>query len=575
MNKYIKNACAALFLGAVATSCGDFGDTNIDPEHLNEGNVPYAMVFTNAQHQALGSDWDVWRNGMIYLSQWNQHIAAGGWWWSYGINAYSNGYAASYWGSMLGSGSRGAVRDIQAVIKKWADDETMTQNLQIARIVRAYIFHRLTDLHGDIPYSEAGQPDLYSYPKYDSQQDIYTDLLKELDDAQSKLGTGTASMGAQDVYYGGDVSKWKKFANSLMLRVAMRLSKVDPSTAKTYAAKAYNNGCITETADNCRLEHTGGVTSNDSCEPYAKIIIHEDPGVAFINTTFMNLLTFTVKENGKDVTKYDPRIPLIMCVYPTDYSTKDVDPAVAENAAPEKQRALVGSYSMGQSSSYSIRKYFPEYNVASEVGDANVTYELADDSSPKYYKKVLSQPQRSTYADPTAPTFVCTAAQTNLLLAEAAYRGWISGSAESFYNAGIRCAMEQFSQFPSTNAKNLYSTYLTSSAINAYLALDGVKYDSSKALEQINTQYYITCFCDEYETYANWRRSGYPKLEFQGTKHDNWADLNQYNGIVRRFPYPEDEVQINPDHYTEALQKLGLSNENDFNGTRVWWDVAE
>ena len=226
MKKYIKNTFAALSLMAVATGCGDFGDTNIDPEHLNESNVNIQMIFTNAQHQSLGSDWDAWRNGMIYLSQWNQHIAAGGWWWSYGVNSYSNGYAASYWGSALGSGDRGVIRDIQLVINKWKDDPANAQNLQIARIIRAYTFQRLTDLHGDIPYSQAGQPDLYPYPKYDTQSDIYHDLLKELDEAQAGLGTGTASLGAQELFYNGDMAKLKKFANSLMLRVAMRLSKV-------------------------------------------------------------------------------------------------------------------------------------------------------------------------------------------------------------------------------------------------------------------------------------------------------------------------------------------------------------
>lgn len=102
---------------------------------------------------------------MIYLSQWNQHIAASGWWWSYGINSYSNGYAASYWDSALSGGGRGSVRNIQTVINQWKDDQTMIQNYSIARIVRAYIFQRLTDLHGDIPYSEAGQPKEFSYPQ--------------------------------------------------------------------------------------------------------------------------------------------------------------------------------------------------------------------------------------------------------------------------------------------------------------------------------------------------------------------------------------------------------------------------
>ena len=332
MKRYIKNTLAALSIVALASSCGDFGDLNVDPEHSNSGNVNYQMVFTNAQHQALGSDWDVWRDGLIYLSQWNQHISAGGWWWSYGLNSYSNGYAAAYWGSVLGSGDRAAIRDIQTVISKWKDDPANQQNYQIARIIRAYTFQRLTDLHGDIPYSEAGQPAEYPYPKYDTQKDIYMDLLKELDEAQAALGSGVASLGKQELFYNGDVAKLKKFANSLMLRVAMRLTKVDDATAKTYAAKAFANGVITSNDDNCMLMHAGGVTTNDSSEPYAKIIVHEDPGVAFINTTFLDLLKST----------NDPRIPLFMCVYPTDYETKDVDPAKAENAAPALQKALPG-----------------------------------------------------------------------------------------------------------------------------------------------------------------------------------------------------------------------------------------
>lgn len=553
MKSYIKNAFAALSILAVATSCGDFGDTNVDPEHLNGGNVNYKMVFTNAQHQALGSDWDVWRDGLIYLSQWNQHIAAGGWWWSYGINSYSNGYAAAYWSSMLGAGGRGSIRDIQTVISKWKDDPDNAYNYQIARIIRAYIFQRLTDMHGDIPYSEAGQPDAYPYPKYDKQEDIYKDILKELDEAQAALGTGTASLGSQELFYNGDMTKLKKLANSLMLRAAMRLSKVDQATAKTYAAKAYANGVITTNDDDCYLLHSGGSTTNDSSEPYAKIILHEDQGVAFISTTFMDIL------KGND----DPRLPLIACVYPDGCDTKDYDPAKAENSAPEKQKGMPAFFSMSISSDYSINKYYPS-EFTDEV--------LNNTSSDKYYKKVYSQPNRSTYGDPEGPTFVCTAAQTNLLLAEAAYRGWISGSAEDFYKAGVTCAMKQFSVYPSSNAKKLYNQYITDSAISAYLAAH--PYNAATALKQINTEYWITCLFDEYETWANWRRSGYPELEEKCSQHDNWSSIGNYGpAIVRRMPYPEDEVQINTANYTEALQRLGLQSENDFNNTRVWWDA--
>ena len=549
MKKYIKNTFAALSLMAVATGCGDFGDTNIDPEHLNESNVNIQMIFTNAQHQSLGSDWDAWRNGMIYLSQWNQHIAAGGWWWEYGLNKYSNGYAASYWGSALGSGDRGVIRDIQLVINRWKDDPANAQNLQIARIIRAYTFQRLTDLHGDIPYSQAGQPDLYPYPKYDTQSDIYHDLLKELDEAQAGLGTGTASLGAQELFYNGDMAKLKKFANSLMLRVAMRLSKVEPETAKAYVQKAYANGVITKTDENCMLMHTGGASTNDSAEPYAKIISHEDQGVPFIHTTFMDIL------------QDDPRIPLIMAVYKeNEGNIKDYDPAKPEYSVPSIQKGLPGFYENDKNSPYAFNKHLP----------AEFNEDMLDEEKDVYFKKSYSQPNRSTYGDVTGPTFVCTAAQTNLLLAEAAYRGWISGNAADFYADGVRCAMEQFSAYPAANAKSLYSMYLTDAKIAAYVAAHPLV--AGKELEMINTQYWITCFCDEYETYANWRRSGYPVLQNPCKNLPNFNDMGCYGEMVRRFPYDAGELQSNSENYLEALGRMGLKTENNFNNTRVWWD---
>ena len=239
-----------------------------------------------------------------------------------------------------------------------------------------------------------------------------------------------------------------------------------------------------------------------------------------------------------------------------------MDPAKADTAAPALQKALPGFFSMSPSSDYSIKKY---------NGTEFTDEVLSDKNSANYYKKAYSQPNRSTYGDPTGPTFVCTAAQTNLLLAEAALRGYISGDAKTFYEAGVRCAMKQFSAFPSANAKALVGTYLTDAAINAYLAAN--PYDAAKAYEQINTQYWINCFFDEYETYANWRRSGYPVLEEKTHLQPNFSSMGNWGpGIVRRMPYPSDEVQINGANYKEALNRLGLQTEDNFNNTRVWWD---
>lgn len=555
MNKYInyiKYTFAALSFMTAMASCGDFGDTNIDPEHLNEGNVPYSMVFTNAQHQTLGSDWDVWRNGIIYASQWNQHIACGGWYWSYGVNSFSDGYSSALWDGIY-SGGRGAVRDVTTVLDIWKDKTGMEQNYNIARIMRVYTMHRLTDLYGDIPYSEAGRPTLYSYPKYDSQKDIYTNMLKELDEAQANLSTGTASIGSQDIYYSGDVSKWKKFANSMMLRLAMRMSKVDPATAKTWAAKAVTNGPITSVEDNCYLLHAGGSVNDDSSEPYAKIFTQSDPGTAFINRTFYKILSST----------NDPRIPLIMCVVPDNPTAGFTSSNYSYGSSdPSKQQGLPGCYSMGPTSDYFIGKYFDEFYYNSVTGAGNKN--LYDASNAGYYKKIYSQPNRYTYADPEGTTFLATAAQTYLLMAEAAKRGWITGSAKDYYEKGVTAAMKQFAQFP--NGTKLYNQYMSDAAISTYLTEN--PYNDSKALEQINTQYWITCFCDEYETFSNWRRSGYPELSYPDLNKKPLEGVN--HNLSRRFTYPVNESQINSKHYQEAVNKL---TKGDTFESRVWWDV--
>ena len=584
--KFSVIAAAALTL----SSCNDFGDMNVDPEHLSAGTMNTALIFTNAQHQALGSDWDAWRNGMIYMSGYNQHVAAGGWWWSYPLNSFSNDYASSYWGSVLSGGDRGSIRDLQVCLDEWKDDGTNPNkdNYNIARIVRVYIMQRVSDMHGDIPYSEAGQPALYAYPKYDKQQDIYEDMLNVLQDAYATLGSGTASLGKQDIWYNGDIAKWKKFANSLMLRVAMRLSKVDPAKAKEWAARAYSNGVITDNADDCYLIHGGAVFTNDSCEPYAKIISHEDQDVPYIHETFYNIL------KGYN----DPRIPLIMAIYPEEDARngsemkKDymASAAMVSNCAPELQKGLPGFMSMNNkaNSKWSIQFFYPEYT--DEI--------LTQPSSANYYKWTHSRPNHFTYGDAEAPTWVVTAAQTNLLLAEAAYRGWIGGNAEQFYNDGVRCAMKQFNTYPSSGAKTLCGTYLTDEAIAKYLE-GPAKYDASKALELINTQYYITCFCDEYETFANLRRSAYPQIDTTtpfarwndgGEGHNVWSQIGNFpkdgnfsaykdgfcRAWIRRYPYPASERGINSKNYDEAIVRLGLpsgSTESDFNDTRVWWDT--
>ncbi len=543
MKKFLVYMACATAAVMGSTSCSDFGDVNVDPEHLNEGNVPLEMLFTNAQHQALGSDWDVWRNGCIYAAQWMNHVASFNWQ-GYAMYQWSDGYSAAYWDGVY-SGDRGAIRDVTNVLMQWKEDPAHEIDYQIARIMRVYVMHRMTDLYGDIPYTQAGQPREYSYPVYDRQQDIYMDMLNQLNEAQAALkGAGTAPMSSHDVYYQGNTDKWAKFANSLMLRIAMRMTKVDPATAETWVKTAVNNGLFASNEDNAMLLHTNAVTTNDTSEPYAKIYAHEDRGNFFVNKFFIDMLKETK----------DPRLSLIatVCEDPR-ISVQEGSNFQYGNTDPEVQQGFDDGFDDDKTSDWFIGNQ-PGYEA------------FKDQEYLDSYRSKYSTINRYTYSNPTSPTFICTYAQTQLLLAEAALRGWVSGSAQTYYENGVRAAMEQFAQFP--NATALYNQYLTADAVNQYLAEN--PFDAAKGYEQINTQYWINCFCDEYETFANWRRSGYPEMDPAWDPAHPYTNSDTGGTIPRRFRYPSTESSVNMANYNEAVGRL---NNGDRFTSRVWWDV--
>lgn len=580
--KTLKYLAIASFFALGVTSCGDFGDLNIDPEHLNEENVPYSKLFSNAQHQALGSDWDMWRTGCIYSAQWTQQLSSIGWWDSYARYNYSDGYSASFWDTY--SGDRGAMRDVTTCYDKWNGVAGMEVDWNMARVMRIYAFAKMTDLYGDIPYSEAGRPALYSYPKYDSQQEIYKSMLAELDEAQANL-TGTAVMGAQDLYFQGDAAKWKKFANSLMLRLAMRLVKVDAATAKTYAAKAVANGVMESNADNCILNHSEGATTNDSAEPFAKIMSHEDREF-YLSNVFVDMLKST----------NDPRLSAIGTICGVRYSSgvpvrsdqvsdiqQDGGWTVNNNAykdtygdygnmAMDAQNGMpVGGYSSSPTSKdYTVSEVDPWMAKNDEnIFFINTKQDGTKDTIYNYevYYSHYSTVNRYTYADPKAPTFVVTYAQTKLLMAEAAERGFISGDAKQYYEDGVKAAFAQFAQFPNgAGATKIAFPDGAEAAASAYLAAN--PFIKEKAFEQINTQYYIATFGDPHEVFANWRRSGFPELTPAiKAKKDGLSETK--TSIPRRFRYPSTEAQVNKANYDAAVARQG----GDTFSTRVWWDA--
>ncbi len=182
------------------------------------------------------------------------------------VNRYAEVAPTSHWTNLYTY----AIGNLNSVITQAEADGN--NNLKAAAMVmRAYAFQMLVDAYGPVPYSESGMlTEGITYPKYDTEKEIYTQLISSLKEANSLFNTSaTQKIGVGDLLYSGNITKWKKFCNSMRLRLAIRISNVDPTTASTNIAEILNDATtypvFTSNTDNAILKFPGG----DWLEPWA------------------------------------------------------------------------------------------------------------------------------------------------------------------------------------------------------------------------------------------------------------------------------------------------------------------
>jgi len=405
-----------------------------------------------------------------------------------------------------------AVNEIGTTINALNPDVPADVNKHaIARIFRVYIMHRLTDLYGDIPYSAAvkGYTENDFTPAYDSQEAIYNDMLKELDEAAAKLNPATATFGAGDFIYSGDVTRWKKFAYSLMLRLGMRISKKSPAVAQTWVKKAIDGGVITTDADIATMKYVDGSQAINR-NPAAASMLSNDYAVANGNSnteggklaqTFIDVLK----------TNKDPRLNVI---------------------------AIVWNAGKADTSS-ALQKGMPN----------GLLNKPSDFTS-------YSEPNPATILQYNAPFIIISAAEVNLLLAEAAIAGWWEGNAATAFSNAIGASMRNWSLFGSGGV-------IAPERITAYQAAHPLTGSTEAMKAMIGQEKWVALFLDEQEIHANWRRTGYPALT-----PVNVAGNTTGGTIPRRLLYPPSEESVNSESLAEAIGRQGANLMT----TRVWWD---
>ncbi len=395
-----------------------------------------------------------------------------------------------------------------------------------AKLIRILGMSRLTVYHGPLIYSNYGSEGQTIY--YDSEEELYNIWFSELDEIVAVLNANTEYDGLKefDDSFNGDISKWTKFANSLRLRLAIRISNVSPSVAKIQGEKA--------------LSAEGGLMLTN----------HDNFYISLYGETFK---TAVVCFEWND-TRMSATMESILVGYK--------DNRIAKYFAPATDKTL-----------------FPDHPAWPYKGVRNGAKLVA-----KGFRTSFSTLNESFKTITERRLMTCC--EVHFLMAEAALRGWQGGkSAQHHYERGIAMS---FAEWGASGLSNYlkddislpidYDDPKARGPVNDFKSriTTTIKWDEAAdneiKLEKIITQKWISGFTNSMEAWTDHRRTGYPKLpyNYQNDSSPDWGIIPN-DDFLRRMPFVKSERDNNPEGIADATQKLGGPDEI---GTRLWWDTG-
>lgn len=515
MKKYILSY--VIFTALFMVSCtGDFEKMNTDPNNLTEVG-PREMPFMFARAQSASA-----MNRSFYQTVQNL-----------GADLYAQYFALT--STSFSTDRYVLVPDWQRrfwtvvyvdtapqlkAIKENADPGS--GEAALADILWVYAFHRLTDHFGPVPYFQAAEP--IEVIPYDPQEKIYDDFFIRLESAVNilkGLPNETTIFKGYELMYDGDIKKWIVFANTLRLRLALRVSKIDPARAKTEAEAAVAAGVLLDNSQNAFLKKaqpgndTNGLSQVAAWNEFAMSSTiasylkgYEDPRLNIYFQPNVTTGTYTSLRNGLPAT------------------------LLGKDRNKPSQNSNVGTYWVTPKSDKTF--------------DPNLT----------------------------AQFHVMCAAEAYFLRAEGALNGWsMGGTAEELYNKGIETSMKQWGVSPNDIDQYIQSEKQPvapgDDQDSPAVADTPIKFSNNIAIQrqQIGTQKWLAIFPNGMEAWAEFRRSGYPVM-YPVYQSDN--PLLPQGSFIKRLPFPLTEEANNK----EELEKgKALLDGPDNVATNLWWDV--
>lgn len=386
--KYIKVLGLAGLLSFSA--CGDFDDMNVDPNR--PASVKAGYIMTNAQKTFMDNIWDQWGNGrfgMLYAQYWAQNQYTDESRYKLRDNVNNSMWITFY---------SGVLKDFDEVITLSTDEaylktisvqerQVVDQQALVARIMKVYVYQVLTDIYGHVPYAQALNDEKYLSPAYSHQKEIYEGLIAEINAIIPEINESAVAFASGDMIYDGNMLYWKKFANSIKMRLAIRMADKNEAQALQLIDQAVASGVISSNAENAYFHYLAAPPANNP--------LNEDRKTRAdfaVSNTLIDALTL-VKAGG--VVTYDPRIEF--------YAAKTV-------------------------------------NSDKYIG---MPYGMTNAQSAKISNDAVSQPSRYVL-EATAPGILFNYAEVLFIQAEAAQRKGQSTVAEDLFKQGIKASMREW-----------------------------------------------------------------------------------------------------------------------------------
>lgn len=516
----MKNIVLVLASLMMAVSCTeDFEELNINPNY--PASAQPELLLPGVQRE-MAYNWgdQGWEEGftVVQYGARLQFTSGDTYNWSPSGDPYDDAYAS--------------LRDVENILRDTKEVPEAQNYYGVGLIMKSWIYSYLTDAYGDVPYSEATQgiSDGNITPVFDRQEDIYDGILADLETANTILAGQSTISG--DIFYDGDIEKWQKFANSLRLRLLMRIS--DVANAKAVAGMQQIIGDpskypIFENNDDM------AVVEWNALNPQPK---YDTRSGSFDEVRLSQTLETRLKELN------DTR--LVVFAQPTTASEKGIysdnfDDYVGMPNGLDDEAAL--GYSPSGNPEESGSNYISRLGILLACRACN----------PEQASATASQ------------TIIMSYSELQFILAEAREKGWITvGDAATYYENGIKASFEYYTQRVTAGGWSEIAAAMQETDLDAYMAQEKVAYAGTmdEKLEKIALQKWISLFYTGFEGWSDWRRTGMPEVV---PGPDSANDMM----VPVRFQYPNSIKSTNNANYEAAVQQMGPDNIN----TKLWWDV--